>query len=396
MNLNEMVCLALASLAFVGCAEDTSPEHPGRASTGLAVLEDSQIGTPLQRGVERLHAGGVIGVVARGSDGAQVVDARSGSARRDGTEPVAFESQFRMGSNTKTFVAVVMLQLVDEGKIRLEDTVDRWLPGLVSGHGNDGKSITMRHLLQHTSGLHDYAKDAFKDFTEKDYYAKRFDHFDPEELVATAITHEPSFAPGTGWSYSNTNYTLAAMIIEKVTDHDWSTEVRTRILEPLEMWHTFAPGDWPALPAPHAQGYNAFSAGEPPVDVTLFNMSWGGAAGSLISTTEDLTRFWRALQGGRLLSPARMAEMHDTVPATELQAVFPGVRDGLGIFWSPTRCGGFWHHPGDTPGFSTRNAVNEGGTRSVVLSENTTGDVPVASRARDELQMLEDVMCAGR
>ncbi|WXA83847.1 beta-lactamase family protein [Pendulispora rubella] len=325
-----------------------------------------------------------------------MIDARSGSARRNSTEPVAFESQFRMGSNTKTFVAVVMLQLVDEEKIRLDDTVDRWLPGRVSGHGNDGKTMTMRHLLQHTSGLYDYAKDLLGDFTEKDYYAKRFQHFDSEALVATAIAHEPKFASGTSWSYSNTNYTLAAMIIEKATGHDWRTEIRTRILEPLHMWHTFEPEDWADLPAPHAQGYNSFSAGQPPIDVTLFNMSWGGAAGSLITTTEDLTRFWRALQGGVLLSPARMAEMHDTVPATELQAVFPGLRDGLGIFWSPTRCGGFWHHPGDAPGFSTRNAVNEGGTRSVVLSENTTGDVPVASRANDELQLLEDVMCADR
>ncbi|WP_394850923.1 beta-lactamase family protein [Pendulispora brunnea] len=323
-----------------------------------------------------------------------MIDARSGSARHNGTEPVAFESQFRMGSNTKTFVAVVILQLVDEGTIRLDDTVDRWLPGLVSGHGNDGKRITIRHLLQHTSGLHEYSTDMFKD--EEDYQATRFRHFDPEELVAMAVAHQPNFEPGTGWSYSNTNYTLAGMIIEKATGHLWSEEVRTRILEPLQMGHTFEPGDWPALPAPHAQGYNAFSRGKPVADVTLLNMSWGGAAGSLITTTEDLTRFWRALQGGELLSPARMAEMHETVPATELQAVFPGMRDGLGIFWSPTRCGGFWHHPGDAPGFSTRNAVNEGGTRSVVISENTTGDAPVASRAKDELQVLEDVMCVGQ
>ncbi|WP_394824432.1 serine hydrolase domain-containing protein [Pendulispora albinea] len=396
MSPDTIVRLVFASLVLVGCAEDTSPNLDERSSGARTVQEDDQRATPLQRGLDRLHAGGVIGVVARGSDGVRVIDARSGSARRNSTEPVAFESQFRMGSNTKTFVAVVMLQLVDEGKIRLDDTVDRWLPGLVSGHGNDGKKITMRHLLQHTSGLRDYSDDLLEDFTEKDYYAKRFQHFDPEELVTTAIAHEPKFAPGTGWSYSNTNYTLAAMIIEKVTGHDWSTEVRTRILEPLQMWHTFEPGDWADLPAPHAQGYNSFSAGQPPIDVTLFNMSWGGAAGSLITTTEDLTRFWRALQGGELLSPARMAEMHDTVPATELHAVFPGLRDGLGIFWSPTRCGGFWHHPGDTPGFSTRNAVNDGGTRSVVLSENTTGGVSVASRAKDELQLLEDVMCADR
>ncbi|WP_394844220.1 beta-lactamase family protein [Pendulispora brunnea] len=394
MNFTKLAYLAFAGWAFAGCADDNAPNSEDRSNA--LTVQDSQIRRPLQRGLDRLHAGGVVGVVARASDGRQQVDARSGTARRDGAEPVPFESHFRMGSNTKTFVAVVVLKLVDEGKIRLDDTVDRWLPGLVSGHGNDGKTITIRHLLQHTSGLRNYTQDMLDPFTEKDYYAERFRHLEPEELVAKAIAHEPNFAPGTSWSYSNTNYTLAGMIIEKVTGHPWASEIRTRILEPLQMWHTFEPGDWPALPAPHAQGYNAFSEGKPLVDVTLFNMSWGGAAGSLITTTEDLTRFWRALQEGELLSPARMAEMHETVPATELQAVFPGLRDGLGVFWSPTRCGGFWHHPGDTPGFSTRNAVNDEGTRALVLSENTTGDVPASQRIKEELQLLEDVMCAGQ
>jgi D-alanyl-D-alanine carboxypeptidase len=91
-----------------------------------------------------------------------------------------------------------------------------------------------------------------------------------------------------------------------------------------------------------------------------------------------------------------MAEMHDTVLATEGQAEFPGVRNGLGIFWSPTRCGGFWYHDGGTPGFTTRNAVNEEGTRSVVISENTTGDVASVSRTKDAMQILEDVMCVGQ
>ncbi|WP_394834617.1 beta-lactamase family protein [Pendulispora rubella] len=398
MNLTRTLCLALAGWTFAGCSEGSSPSVEGRTSSSLTAGPDIQLRTPLQRGLDTIHSGGVVGVVARVSDGEDHIDARSGQARRGSAEPVPFESQFRMGSNTKTFVAVVILQLVDEGKVRLEDTVDRWLPSVVSGHGNDGKKITIRHLLQHTSGLYNYTRDILSDFTEKDYYVKRFHRISPEKLVATAIAHEPNFAPGAGWSYSNTNYTLAGMIIEKATGHDWSTEVRTRILEPLQMVHTFEPGDWPGLPAPHLQGYNEFAAGKPLVDVTLFNMSWGGAAGSLITTTADLTRFWRALQSGELLSPARMAEMHDTVPATELQSVFPGLRDGLGIFWTQTKCGGYWHHPGDTFGFSTRNAVDEEGTRAITFSENTTSDVPETSVARikADLQLLEDVMCAGR
>jgi D-alanyl-D-alanine carboxypeptidase len=409
-NPTSMFLGALGStlLALAGCAAD-DPQDVPTSSSGDALAASApaarrnQLQHRLQADLDILRDDGVVGAVGKVIDGRDRIEARTGVARLGGSKPVSFDSQFRMGSNTKTFVAVVILQLVDEGKLQLTDTVDHWLPGVVSGHGNDGTQITIRNLLQHTSGLHNYTQELLQDYTAQTYYATRFRHYDPEQLVAIAVAHEPNFAPGAGWSYSNTNYILAGMIIKQVTGHDWGTEVHARILAPLQLTHTFEPGDQPGLPAPHAEGYSTLAWGDPLVDVTVANYTWGGAAGSLITTTDDLTRFWRALQQGKLLSPARMAEMHDTVPAPELAGAIPGIRDGLGIFWTPTRCGGYWNHLGDVLGFSTRNGVSEDGNRVVVMSRSTTIDTedPAAQDAaltliNDDIQLLADVMCAGK
>jgi len=396
-------------LALAGCATESTQDVPSSDGDELALdanapaARRSQLQKRLQDNLDILHGDGVVGAVGRVSDGRERIDARSGVARLGGTTPVSFDTRFRMGSDTKTFVAVVMLQLVDEGKVRLSDTVDRWLPGVVAGHGNDGRQITIRNLLQHTSGLNNYTQELLAGYTAAEYYATRFRHYEPEQLVAIAVAQPPNFAPGTSWSYSNTNYILAGLIIKKVTGHDWSTEVNARILAPLQLTHTFDPGDQAGLPAPHAEGYSLLAWGEPMVDVTVANYTWAGAAGSLVTTTDDLTRFWRALQQGKLLSPARMAEMHDTVPATELEAAIPGIRDGLGVFWTPTRCGGYWNHLGDALGFSTRDGVNDDGSRAVVMSRNTTidsGDAAAQDAAlkliNDDLQLLADVMCVGQ
>ena len=406
MHLGRFFSLACV---LAGCAAaEGAPEIGDRSADERVLAAESSssstrggpVRAALQQGLDKLHADGVVGTVARVLDGRDKIDARSGTARVDGSAPIPFDAQFRMGSNTKTFVAIVVLQLVDEGKLRLDDTVDRWLPGLVSGNGNDGTKITIRQLLQHTSGIHNYTQDLFEDFTEADYYASRFQHIEPEELVAIAMAHAPNFAPGTSWSYSNTNYILAGMIIEKATGRTWPTEVRARIVVPLQLFHTFEPGDWPGLPAPHAEGYSVLGLDTPLVNVTLYNHTWGGAAGSLITTTDDLTRFWRALQRGQLLSPASMAAMHDTVEATEIQPVIPGARYGLGIIWTPTACGSYWSHDGDTFGFSTRDGVDDDGTRVVVMSRNTTVDAADEEKALkwigDDLAMIESVMCAGR
>jgi len=349
----------------------------------------------LQEAADDLRELGVTGVQAIASEGGRTGTARSGVADiRTGT-PVPEDSYFRMGSNTKTFAAVVLLQLVAERRLSLDDTVERWLPGVVAGNGNDGRRVTIRQLLQHTSGLYNYTADLEGLSSPEAYLEHRFEHLDPEELVAIAMAHEPTFAPGTSWDYSNTNYILAGMVIEKITGKRWATVVRERITRPLGLTRTYSPGDVPTLPRPHAKGYQQFEPGGPLVDTTLLNLSWGWTAGDLVTTPTDLVRFWRALEGGRLLPPAQMAEMHRTVLAVTFQDVFPGTRYGLGIMWTPTDCGGYWSHGGDVPGTSTINGVTSGGSHAVVLAVNTrlAGDEEALAIYHRADGAVADILC---
>jgi D-alanyl-D-alanine carboxypeptidase len=202
-----------------------------------------------------------------------------------------------------------------------------------------------------------------------------------QQAVGLALRHEPDFAPGAAWSYSNTGYMLAGMIIEAVSGRTWQEEVRRRIVRPLGLTQTVLPGTRVDIPRPHAIGYERFpgpgATPEDPkygeaIDATLQNPSWGGPAGDMISTTRDGQRFLRALIGGKLLRPAELAEMQRTVPTNEAwQSILPGVRYGLGLMWIRNSCGGSWSHGGDIMGFMTRNGISPDGRRSVMVTINT-------------------------
>ncbi len=240
----------------------------------------------------------------------------SGVADLDSRQPVNGNGFFRIGSNTKTFLSVVVLQLVAEHRLSLDDTAGRWLPGVVHGNGNDGGKITVRELLQHTSGLHDYTDDLQAQITSPEAYRRlEFRQFSRSDLLDIALAHRPDSAPGAAWNYSNTNYILLGMVIEKVTHDSWENQVTRRIIIPLGLRHTYAPGTSTRLPAPHATGYLIFDKNTR-IDTTAENMSWADSAGALISTAADLTRFWSAIGRGALLGPAQTREMRQTVPAT--------------------------------------------------------------------------------
>jgi D-alanyl-D-alanine carboxypeptidase len=382
--------LAAATAAAVLAATVTC----GAASAAPAAPTRSQAAV-LQRGLDDLHGLGITGTQGLVHDGDRVTRARSGVADLRTGAPMPLDGHFRMGSDTKTFVSVVVLQLVGEGRISLDDPIERWLPRVVAGNGNDGRRITIRQVLQHTSGIYNYTNDLPVLASAEAYQAHRFDHYTAADLVAIAMRHPPQFAPGTHWSYSNTNYIIAGMLIERVTGRPWAAEVVSRILVPLGMRHTFYPGDRPTLPRPHAEGYQQFAPGGPLVDTTEINATVADAAGGLVSTTTDLTRFWQALQRGQLLRPRQMAQLHDTVLAETFQNTLPGLRYGLGIMWVPNRCGGFWSHPGDVPGTSTLNAVTPDGNRAVVFYETTELVDPTASQAVQQrgFQLLDDLIC---
>ncbi|WP_312018754.1 serine hydrolase domain-containing protein [Streptomyces sp. I05A-00742] len=261
------------------------------------------------------------------------------------------DGQVRIGSNTKAFTAVVVLQLVGEGKVRLDAPVGTYLPGLVRGEGIDGGRITVRELLQHTSGLPDYVK----------YLADDVRYYEPRELLDLALRHKAEFAPGEKWKYSNTNYVLAGLIVQKVTGRPLPEEIDRRVIRRIGLRHTYfpAPGET-TIRERHPRGYAQESAGGPLVDATEWDPSWAWAAGQMVSTNSDLNRFFTALLDGDLLPEAQLAEMRTTVPAGHPFA--PGARYGLGLVSTPLSCGGVaWGHGGSTTGYETRGGVTDDG-----------------------------------
>lgn len=375
---------ALASAATVAVA---SVMATGTPISDAATRPSSD--TPrivAQRDADALLKFGAPGVLVGldGKDGE--VKVRSGVGNRVTRMPVPWEAKFRIGSFTKTFVAATLLQLVGEGKISLDDTVDHWLPGLVAGNGNDGAKITVRQLLQHTSGLPDYTHFMPWLGDKEKFLAERTTTMTPREAMALAMKSAPLFEPGTSWSYSNTNYLLAGMIIGAVTGNSWRDEVTRRIIKPLKLGNTSIPATKTTLPVPHAVGYQRFpgdgATAEDPkfgaeIDATVMNPSWANAAGEMISTVDDTNRFLRALLGGKVLKPAQLAQMRTTVDTDDVfRKILPGVRYGLGIMYVPNSCGGAWTHGGDIHGFKTRNGVTPDGSRSVVVSINTDSPKP--------------------
>jgi D-alanyl-D-alanine carboxypeptidase len=315
----------------------------------------------LQEDLEEIldHTGAPGAIAQLQADGRR--EARSGS-NNFGDHPIAFDAQFRIASVSKTFAAVVVLQLVQEGKLALSDSVEKWLPGLVPG----ADQITIEQLLRHQSGLPNYLESpqmAAPVSSSQAWQQHHHDAITQAQYLAYAL-ELPRL--GTQFAYSNTNYVLLGMIIEAVTKQAWGDQVAQRIVAPLELTGTDVPGSNPYLSTPYARGWARFPNEKKYVDVS--ENSWlVGADAGVVSTLEDLNTFFRALMRGELLSPAMLAAMQQTVPIDEDQGGY-----GLGLQWSPLSCGGgYWHHTGDTLGYSVRTGALPDGSRVVALLVNS-------------------------
>jgi D-alanyl-D-alanine carboxypeptidase len=232
----------------------------------------------------------------------------SGSPHPGSTEPPSGDESFRIGSITKTFVATTILQLVDEGRIELDRPIGTYPPDVVP----NGTNITVRQILNHTSGLYDYMKG--KGWSTNRWRGDdRFTTYSPDQLLTEAFRHEPYFPPGTGFRYSNTNYIVAGKLIEAVTGQPYSTVIEHRILRPLNLTDTSFPGRAAALPEPAIHATATLDNGQT-VDVAEQNVSLDWAAGEMISTSHDLQTFFEALLGGDLISEDSLAQMRTTVP----------------------------------------------------------------------------------
>lgn len=286
-----------------------------------------------------------------------------GQARLSPAEPMEPSTRFRVGSVTKTFTAVLVLQLVAEGRLHLDDTMERWLPGVLPV----GRDVTLRQLLNHTSGIFNYTRDpeVRKTWGTSDVPS-------PKRLVEIAASHPMDFQPGTSWAYSNTNYQILGLIVERASGHPLSDELATRIARPLGLRNTsLEPG--PTITGTHAEGYYLSETGDPEdVTSTVFG-SW--ADGGIVSNAADLATFYAALLGGKLLPAEQLQAMKQTVdtnPAfTEAHA------SGLGLFRSTQPCGEAWSHTGGVAGFLTNVLANDDGSRvSIVLVNGLLSEGP--------------------
>ncbi|MGG2465865.1 serine hydrolase domain-containing protein [Streptomyces sp. RGM 3693] len=270
----------------------------------------------LQKAIEEMVESGFTGVTMRVHDERGEWVGSAGVRKLGETAKPPTNGYVRIGSNTKTFTATVVLQLVAEGAIGLDVPAVDYLPEF----GPDPK-ITVRMLLQHTSGVFNFTGEYYSDGTfapgipatntGKEWVDNRFKTYRPEELVRLALSKPARFEPGTDWSYSNTNYVLARLLIEKVTGHSLAEEMQRLILGPLGLSDTVVPDTSPEIPEPHTHAYYRYEdAGQQKtVDVTRQNPSWISTGGDMISTTQDLHTFISALMGGKLLPAPLLAEM---------------------------------------------------------------------------------------
>jgi len=311
----------------------------------------------------------------------------SGVADVKSHAPMRGDSRFRIGSMTKPFVATVVLQLVGEGRVALDAPVERYLPGVVRGHGNDGRRITVRQLLQHTSGIPDY----LTYIKLEDVFDHPLAHHDTRDLVKLALAHRPAFEPGTDWSYSNTGYLLAGMIIERVTGHTYGHEIRRRVIEPLGLRRTSVPGDGPEIRGPHPRGYVRPGKDAPLKDLTAMNPTVAGPSGSMISSGADFDRFLGALVRGRLLRPAQLHQMLRTRPTGNPD----GGAYGLGLESHPLPCGGLaWGHDGGILGYQTTGAATVDGRQATAMVNVFPGET--AAQDDDMTSAVRTALCEGR
>jgi D-alanyl-D-alanine carboxypeptidase len=294
----------------------------------------------------------------------------AGVADRDTGRPVTPDMEQRIGSISKAMTAVALLQQVAAGRLDLDAPVSRYLPGLVPGERGD--RITVRMLLNHTSGIADFVPYAFpslQTMSTSSLDENRFRHFDARELVRMGVQAPPTGAPGERWSYSNTNYIIAGLLLGKLTGESPERYITRHVIRRAGLRHTYFPTG-PRMTGPHPKLYESFyGLIDPPRDYSVYDMSWIRTAGAVVSTMSDLDRFYRQLLTGRLLPAAELAEMETTVPMTDDQGNVTG-HYGLGVRRFDWGCGTFWGHSGAVFGAETWVISSPDGRRQMALAYN--------------------------
>ncbi|MFI0264757.1 serine hydrolase domain-containing protein [Streptomyces sp. NPDC017056] len=385
--------------ALVSCS-DAGSDGAGRSAAGTAAA--ARLAGLAQKAADT----GSLGVIVRvdSGDGKPVELARQAAWTKD-DHRIAAGDRFRVGSNTKTVTATLVLQQVADQRIGLEDTVEQWLPGLVKG----GEDITVRMLLNHTSGLGDFllTPQFLPSLTGQDKRA-----WTPQQLLAITPAQDPPAEPGARYSYSNANYEALGLILEKATGSGLAELIKKKITGPLGMKDSYlaTKAGW-NTGQQHVTGYEpdaerlkailsgtvdlpegvAFAGPERSgdnIDTSAIDPSWSWAAGGMVSTAHDWQRFLTALISGELLPKAQLEQMRTTVDAPE-----EGGGYGLGLMRVDTTCGSVWGHTGGLPGYSSEIYTDASGRRSVAVLTSTNFGIKEKKAATNNKALVEGAIC---
>ncbi|MFJ3193124.1 serine hydrolase domain-containing protein [Streptomyces griseoviridis] len=389
--------------ALASCSDEAEPAAGQSAASPAA---DARLARLAQQAADT----GSLGVIVRvdTGDGKPVEIAKQAAWTKD-DHRLAAGDRFRVGSNTKTVTATLVLQQVAQQRISLDDTVEKWLPGLVEG----GEHITVRMLLNHTSGLGDFllTPQFLPSLTGQE---KRT--WTPRELLAITPEQDPPTEPGETYSYSNANYEALGLILEKATGSSLAELIEQKITKPLGMTDSYLATDaeWDTgenSDNEHVTGYEpdaarlkkilsatvdlpdgvGFVGADRPghnVDTSAIDPSWSWAAGGMVSTAADWQTFLTALNSGELLPEPQLKHMRTTVDAPE-----EGGGYGLGLMRVDTVCGTVWGHTGGLPGYSSEIYTDATGTRSVAVFTSTNFGIKEEKAATANKALVEAATC---
>lgn len=370
-QLLQLAGAALTGTALTGAALLSEP-----AAAVAGVRQDPSGGDELAGLLADEHAAGMPGLFAQVRYDDRAYRLAAGVADVTTGQPAQPGFRHRVGGITKSFVAVTVLQLVGERRLELDAPIGAYLPDVLPG--DRGRQVTVRMLLNHTSGIPDFMRISLADgagpaadllfATRQSIADTATRRFSPGELVRMGLDRPPVGPPGAVWAYSNTNYVILGLLIERVTGAGYASEVTRRVLRPLNLYDSYLPGAQRWIRGAHLRAYVPWSDGTLR-DFTAYDMSWAWASCDLVSSASDLNRFYRALLGGQLLEPGLLREMKTTVPMSPAYPAYAGY--GLGLFWLAGPCGRSWGHDGLVIGHTTYSAHTEDGrTTQLTLAEN--------------------------
>ncbi|MCY0956794.1 serine hydrolase domain-containing protein [Streptomyces sp. H27-H5] len=346
--------LLIAPLGAATTAQGAATPSPsaGDAFVALTPAVKAKLDAAIEKTLRETKVpGAIVGLWAPGK-GSYVKT--FGVADKATGAPMKTDLNFRIGSETKTFTVTALLQLVDQGKIGLDDPIGTYIAGVPNGD-----KITLRELAGMRSGLFNYSEDGGFD---KALLTNPNRVFTPKELLAYSFKHPVNFAPNATFEYSNTNLILLGLVVEKITGRPLREVINQDVLAPANLGGTLFPtgGEYPD---PHPQGYTNQSLSGKIVNSTDWDPSWAWAAGAMISNLQDLRSWAKTVATGTLLKPATQAQRLKTQPI----GVIPGASYGLGIF----DVQGWIGHNGSIPGYETLTVYLPEGDATMVIELNT-------------------------